>query len=232
MLGSDRPSDSQVEGCVEALSVSRCPQGEFLSSGTVFSFARLRPGGMIRITRWFSAFAIVPHNNRLPFLPCLDEPEPWLRKPRGFGGWPPRCLDARFRFMLLCRSRVCFARSSIVEQVGFRMPHSLTRGWSVGVGCGGAVSLGLAKCTQRSVKAPMGGNERGSWDVCGNTRIFGVTRDRREINCRRDTTAGSNANLSRIPVSAACNASETAGRWMLFTSTPASVWSSPGSLSS
>jgi len=66
MLGSNRPSDSQVEGCVEALSFSRCPRGEVLL-GDVFQFASLPENGVPRITSRFSAYAIVSLNNRVLF---------------------------------------------------------------------------------------------------------------------------------------------------------------------
>ena len=89
MLGSNRPSDNQVEGCVEALSVSRCPRGELLSSGTVFPLRQSAQGGPIRITRWFSAFAIVPNNNRPPFPSLLRSTRVMAPKTPGVRGRAP-----------------------------------------------------------------------------------------------------------------------------------------------
>ena len=85
-LGSDPPSDSQVEGCFEALARRNYRRVEHSGNHLRFAVHGLRVGGRQRC----GLLAIVPLNNRFLLLfPGTEASELWLPKSRGFGGSAP-----------------------------------------------------------------------------------------------------------------------------------------------
>lgn len=73
-----------------------CPRRGFLSSGTVCPFLACCSGpNHAQNHQGFSAFAIVPRNNRLTSSQPIDASELWLRKSRGCGGSAPASPVAR-----------------------------------------------------------------------------------------------------------------------------------------
>lgn len=89
MLGSNRPSDSQVEGCVEALSVSRCPRGGLLSSGTVFPLRTCAKANRSGSPDGFRFLRLCRTTIALLSIPTFEAPESWLEKTPGVRGRAP-----------------------------------------------------------------------------------------------------------------------------------------------
>jgi len=80
LQGCNRPSRSQIEGCVDGFAI-RVPGKRVFPGARLDVPPRHREPGCW-VPTWFWAFAIVPANNRLPpTIPAIDVPEPWLRKP-------------------------------------------------------------------------------------------------------------------------------------------------------